>query len=157
MKAKASDLLEPVVSKEEAELAKTALRCLSAALDHSNAPRIALVDESGKMTDAPILTLPPKALKLFANVLRRMAQQQPVVLLPQKHELSTQEAAAFLNVSRPFVIKEIEAGRLKCTRVNRHRRIEFNELERYKEAQRKSSEEAMQKLSDLSGELGLEL
>lgn len=154
---KAPDLLEPVASEEEAEMAKTALRCLTAALDHSNAPRIALLDENGNATDAPILTLPPTSLRFFAQVLRRMAQRQPIVLLPQKHELSTQEAAAVLNVSRPFVIKEIEAGRLKCTKVNRHRRIEFNELERYMAQQRSTSENALQKLSDLSQDLGLEL
>ncbi|MEZ5644838.1 MAG: helix-turn-helix domain-containing protein [Burkholderiaceae bacterium] len=153
---KAPDLLEPVVSEEEAEMAKTAFRCLSAALDHSNAPRIALLDENGNNTDAPVLPVPPKALRLFADVLRLMAQRQPIMLVPQKHELSTQEAAAFLNVSRPFVIKEIDAGRLKCKKVNRHRRIEFDELKRYMSEQQQNSEDALQKLSDLSGELGLE-
>lgn len=153
---RAPDLLEPVASEEEAEMAKTAFRCLSAALDHSNAPRIALLDENGSKTDAPVLPVPPKALRLFAAILRHMAQQQSVMLVPQKHELSTQEAAAFLNVSRPFVIKEIDAGRLKCNKVNRHRRIEFDELKRYKAEQMQKSEGALQELSDLSGELGLE-
>jgi excisionase family DNA binding protein len=153
---KTPDLLEPVASEEEAEMAKTALRCLSAALDHSNAPRIALLDENGNKTDAPVLPVPPKALRLFAVILRHMAQRQPVMLVPQKHELSTQEAAAYLNVSRPFVIKEIDAGRLKCKKVNRHRRIEFDELKRYMAEQKQNSEDALQKLSDLSEELGLE-
>ncbi len=154
---KAPDLLEPVASDEEAELAKTALRCLTAALDHSNAPRIALLDENGEKTDAPVLTLPPQALRFFAEVLKRMAQQQPIMLLPQKHELTTQEAAAFLNVSRPFVIKEIEAGRLKCKKVNRHRRIEFDALKRYMAEQHKSSEDALKKLADLSAKLEMDL
>lgn len=153
---KTPELLEPVANEEEAELAKVALRCLSTALDHSNAPRIALVDENGKLTDAPALTLPPQALRFFAEVLKRMAQRQPIMLLPQKHELTTQEVAAFLNVSRPFVIKEIEAGRLKCKKVNRHRRVEFEELKRYLEEQQRNSEEALQKLADLSEKLGLE-
>lgn len=153
---KSPDLLEPVASEEEAEMAKVALRCLVTALDHSNAPRIVLVDGSGNQTDAPALTLPPKALRFFAEVLKMMAQQQPIMLLPQKHELTTQEAAAFLNVSRPFVIKEIEAGRLQCNRVNRHRRIEFSELKRYQAEQKKNSEEALQKLADMSEALGME-
>ncbi len=152
---KAPDLLEPVVSEEEAEMAKVAYRCLTTALDHSNAPRIVLVDE-GKETDAPALVLPPQALRFFAEVLKRMAQQQPIVLMPQRHELTTQEAAAFLNVSRPFVIKEIEAGRLKCHKVNRHRRIEYAELQRYKAEQRTSTAAALQELTDLSEDLGME-
>ncbi|MDR6890656.1 MULTISPECIES: hypothetical protein [Variovorax] len=43
-----------------------------------------------------------------------MAKREPMMLVPQKLELTTQQAAALLNVSRPFVINEIEAGRLKC-------------------------------------------
>lgn len=153
---KAPDLIEPVASEEEAEMAKVALRCLTTALDHSNAPRIALLDEKGEMTDAPALVLPPQALRFFAEVLKRMAQRQPLMLFPQKHELTTQEAAAFLNVSRPFVIKEIEAGRLKCNKVNRHRRIEFEELKRYMGEQNRNSEESLQKLASLSEKFGLE-
>ncbi|MEY8690140.1 MAG: helix-turn-helix domain-containing protein [Leptothrix sp. (in: b-proteobacteria)] len=126
-----------------------------AALDHSRAQRIALLDESGNVADAPVLELPPQALRFFADVLGMMAQQQPVVLMPQNHELTTQEAAAFLNVSRPFVIKEVEAGHLKCRKVGRHRRIEFNELRRYQAAQQQASEQALQALADLSQDLGL--
>jgi excisionase family DNA binding protein len=86
-----------------------------------------------------------------------MAKREPMLLVPQKLELTTQEAAALLNVSRPFVIKEIQAERLKCRLVNRHRRIEFEELMRYQQEQKKRSEEALKKLSKLSQELGEEL
>jgi hypothetical protein len=54
---KSPDLLEPSASEEEAKMAKVALRCLITALDHSDAPRIVLVDENGKQTDAPDLAL----------------------------------------------------------------------------------------------------
>lgn len=150
-----NDLLEPPASDREAEMAMVAQRCLMAALDHSRAQRIALVNEKGEIADAPVLELPPQALRFFAKMLGMMAQRRPVMLVPQNHELTTQDAAALLNVSRPFVIKEIEAGRLRCRKVGRHRRIEFEELRRYQTAQRAQSEEALQKLADLSQELGL--
>jgi excisionase family DNA binding protein len=149
------DLIEPLANDQEAEQAKLAQRCIMAALDHSRAQRIALVDETGALGGAPVLELPPQALRFFADMLGMMAQRQPVMLLPQNHELTTQEASAMLNVSRPFVIKEIEAGRLRCRKVGRHRRIELKELKRYQEVQRKQSEAAMQQLADLSQELGL--
>ena len=57
------DLLEPPASEREAEMAKVAQRCLMAALDHSRAQRIALVDEKGEIADAPVLELPPQALR----------------------------------------------------------------------------------------------
>ncbi len=149
------ELIEPLATDREADLAKVAQRCLMAALDHSHAQRIALVDESGALTDAPVLELPPQALRFFADMLGLMAQRRPVMLVPQSHELTTQDAAALLNVSRPFVIKEIEAGRLRCRKVGRHRRIEFEELRRYQAAQREQSEKALQELTNLSQDLGL--
>lgn len=136
-------------------MAKVAQRCLMAALAHSRAQRIAIVDAMGELAEAPVLELPPQALRFFAEMLGMMAQRRPVMLVPQYHELTTQDAAALLNVSRPFAIKEIEAGRLRCRKVGRHRRIEFEELRRYQAAQRAQSEEALQKLADQSQDLGM--
>jgi excisionase family DNA binding protein len=79
-----------------------------------------------------------------------------MLLIPQKHELTTQEAASLLNVSRPFVVNEIEAGRLKCRLVGTHRRIEFEELRRYMAEQKQRSDKALQDLTKLSEDLGLE-
>jgi excisionase family DNA binding protein len=144
----------------EAEMAAVAHQCLVMALDHSHADHIDITLNVGLDADpayeAPVLKLPPRALRFFADVLRQMAKQEHLLLVPQKHELTTQEAASFLNVSRPFVIKEIEANRLKCRKVNRHRRIEFEELRRYQAAQQQQSEKALQDLTQLSEELGLE-
>jgi excisionase family DNA binding protein len=150
-------ILDPA-SEAEAEMAGAATACLIAALDHSKAQTIKVtieVEEGGG--EPPVLHVPPRALRFFADVLRQMAKREPMMLVPQKTELTTQQAAAFLNVSRPFVIKEIEAGRLQCRLVNRHRRIEFQELIRYQAQQKQRSEEALKNLSKLSQDMGEEL
>lgn len=155
---KALDVLDQA-SAAEAEMARAARQCIMAALDNSNAPAIRLIiedDGSGQGRPAPALELPPKALRFFADVLRQMEKREPVVLIPQKHELTTQDAANVLNVSRPFLIKLIESGELRCRLVGTHRRIEFEELRRYDERRRRTSEEALQKLADSSGDLDLE-
>lgn len=151
-------ILDPA-SEAEAEMAGAATACLVAALDHSKAETIKVtIDVEGEgQGEPPVLLLPPRALRFFADVLRQMAKREPMLLVPQKLELTTQDAAAFLNVSRPFVIKEIEAGRLKCRLVNRHRRIEFEELKRYQAEQKQRSDEALKRLSKLSQEMGEEL
>jgi excisionase family DNA binding protein len=147
-------VLDPA-TQAEAEMAATARACLMAALDHSKAQEIKLIIDTGdEAGQTPVLTLPPRALRFFADVLRQMAKREPMLLVPQKCELTTQEAAAFLNVSRPFVIKEIEAGRLVCRMVNSHRRIEFEELVRYQQAQKLRSEEALRKLNQISNDMG---
>ena len=141
---------EAVLTLEEAKQAKVAQRCIMAALDHSNALRIAVLDESGQRSDdMPAIAVPPRVLRLFADLLGRMSLRQPVALVPYKYELSTQEAAALMNVSRPFVVKELEAGRIPFRRVGTHRRILFEDLMTYQEQSRQTREQA---LADLARE-----
>ncbi len=148
-------VLKSVNNPYDAELMKEAQRCIMAALAHTRTTKILLVDKNYDVSIVPTAELPSQALRAIANLLGLMAQQQPIVLITQKREFSTQEAANFLNVSRPFVIKEIENGRLHCRKVGRHRRVEFDELLRYQKALRDKSHTALKQLRDLSQELGL--
>ncbi len=147
---------ESALTNEEAEQVKAAQRCIMAALDHSRAPQIAVLDESGERSNnMPAVAVPPRVLRLIADLLGRMSQGQPVGLIPHKYELSTQEAAVFLNVSRPFVVKELEAGRIPFRKVGTHRRILFKDLTVYQDKSRTSSEQALQDLADQAQELGM--
>ena len=129
-----------MLDEHDAALTQAAQRCLMTALDHSRAAKIRLVSDGKNM---PSVELPPKALRMVADMLGLMAQRQPVVLLPQKMELSAQDAAAFLNVSRPFVVKQIDQGRLPCGKVGRHRRILFDDLMAYQQALHEEIEGAL--------------
>lgn len=146
------DSIDTVLDEHDAALAQAAQRCLMAALDHSRAGAIKLVAER---EDLLAVELPPKALRFIADLLGLMGQRQPVVLLPQKLELTTQEAAAFLNVSRPFVVKQIETGKLACRKVGRHRRILFEDLLAYQQSLRVETEAALQALADDAQDLGM--
>lgn len=150
-------ILEPA-TQAEAEMAATARTMLITALDHSKAKHIEitldLADAQGNK--APAITVPPRALRFLADILRQMALREPMLVIPQKAQMTTQGAASFLNVSRPFVIKEIEAGRLKCHMVNTHRRIDFEELVRYQTEQRQRSEAALRRMHEIDEQLGEE-
>lgn len=145
--------IDTVLDEHDAALAQAAQRCLMAALDHSRAQTIRLIAEGENM---PAVELPSKALRFVADLLGLMGQRQPVVLLPQKLELSTQDAAAFLNVSRPFVVKQIDEGRLACRKVGRHRRILFEDLLAYQRSLRTQTGDALQALADQAQELELD-
>ena len=147
------DAVDNVLDEHDAALVQAAQRCLMAALDHSRAPKVRLVADGKNM---PSVELPPKALRLVADMLGMMAQRLPVLVLPQKLELSTQDAAGFLNVSRPFVVKQIDEGRLPCRKVGRHRRILFEDLAVYQQSQREETEAALQALADQAQALGLD-
>lgn len=147
-------VVESVLTAEEAEQAKVAQRCIMAALDHSRAYQIAVLDESGRPAeDMPAIAVPPRVLRLFADILGRMSQRQPIALVPYKYELSTQEAAAILNVSRPFVIKELEARKIPFHKVGTHRRIAFEDLMAYKTQVRDASDKALTELAQEAQDL----
>ena len=150
------ELHPPILNDHEAAMTKAAQRCLMAALDHSRAKAIALIDESGDVQSAPVLELPPAALRVIAQVLGAMGDQRPIMVIPRNLELTTVDAANFLNVSRPFVVKEIEAGRLKHRKVGTHRRIEYADLVEYRDQMRSAQRSALEELARDSQELGLE-
>lgn len=142
------ELQPPILNDQEAAMTKAAQRCLLTALDHSRAKAIAVVDETGDVNRAPVLELPPAALRLIAQVLGAMGDQRPITIIPRSLEMTTVEAAHFLNVSRPFVIKEIDGGRLKHRKVGTHRRIAYADLVEYRRRMRASQQDALQGLTD---------
>lgn len=146
-------LLPPDLTPEEAELARAAQRMIMESLDHSRAASITVVSDDGS---TPTVSVPPVVLRFIGQALGLMARRQPIVLMPQKQELSTVEAANFLNVSRPFVIKEIEAGRLKHRKVGTHRRVLYEDLLEYARNMRAEQHAALERMADNARELGLE-
>ncbi len=145
--------LPPKLTAEEAEMAKIAQRCIMESLDRSKAATITLESADGSQ---PPVHLPPQALRFIAQVLGALSERRPVVLVPSKQEMSTVEAANYLNVSRPFVIKEIEAGRLPHRMVGTHRRVAFEDLQAYSAKMRAGQQAALQRMADDAREMGLE-
>lgn len=147
------EIQPPPMNAQELEMARAAQRCIMAALDHSRAAAITLTDDEGNQ---PSIQVPPQALRVLAQVLGAMSEQRPIVLMPSKQEVSTVEAANFLNVSRPFVIKEIEQGRLPHRMVGTHRRIAFEDLLKYAENMRQRQQSALDRMAQNAHELGLD-
>lgn len=75
--------------------------------------------------------------------------------MPTNLELTTEEAARQLNVSRTFVFKEIESGNLKYRRVGTHCRIARKDLVDYKREVQRRQEEALQQLADSAQDIEL--
>lgn len=103
-------------------------------------------DRARVRMDGHDLILPRQALMLLRDLLAGMAQGNAVTIVPTHAEMTTQQAANFLNVSRPYLIKLLESGELKFTRVGTHRRIRFEELVAYKRRIARQSDEAMDEL-----------
>lgn len=151
-----SDVIDRLESKEDVELAKAAQRCIVSALDHSRAVNIAILEEGvERIQDSPILKLPPKVLRLFADMLGSLAQGNAVAIMPKELYVSTQEAAMFLNVSRPYLIKMLDEKKIPYHKVGTHRRIKFEDVVTYRDNRKKSSHAALQELVDQAQELDM--
>lgn len=95
-------------------------------------------------------------MTMTSYILAELADGNAVHVVPVHAELTTQEAADLLNVSRPHFIKLLEDGALAFHRTGKHRRVRFADLMQYKEARERAREQAMAELAQLSQELGMD-
>ena len=145
---------KPLIPDEsDTQLAKDSSRILATHVSsHQATQQIKLVDEDGSEQE---VLLPATAFQLLVDILSQMARGNAVTLTPIHAELTTQEAADLLNVSRPFVVKLIESEELPCRLVGRHRRIRFEDVMDYKERTDAKRREALNELAQQAQELGL--
>ena len=102
------------------------------------------------------LVLPAAVVRLLGALLTELTKGNAVTLMPHHAELTTQEAADLLNVSRPFLVSLLVNGQLPFHKVGTHRRVRFSDLLIYRRRRDAESEEALRELAALSQELKLD-
>jgi excisionase family DNA binding protein len=142
------------LSDDDAELLAQASRLMSEALDRPQARRIALVEEHADGSNSARLEVPPATLRLLSQILALMARQQTFVLYPESSELTTKQAAEVLGVSRPFLIRVLEAGEIPYRKVGRHRRVLMKDVLSYKQSTHVKRAAAMDELVRIGEEMG---
>jgi excisionase family DNA binding protein len=137
----------------DAELALRAARRIGEYLTtHPGADPVQL---HGELAGDDALVVPREAAVLLARILGFLANGEGVNVIPDTAELTTQQAAEFLNVSRPYLIKVLESGEIPFRLVGTHRRVRFRDLSEYKSRDDLARRRAADELTQLTQELGL--
>ncbi len=101
------------------------------------------------------IALTPALTASLMDLLRLVSGRQGFQMIPLTAELTTQQAADLLNVSRPYLIKLLEAGKIKFITVGRHRRIKAEDLFAYKQARDTTRDQALSDLAKSDADLVL--
>jgi excisionase family DNA binding protein len=99
------------------------------------------------------IPLPPSVVELLQYILNETAQGNPVTLLSLESELTTQQAADILNVSRPYFVKLLNEKKLPYRKVGSHRRVLLKDVLVYKQNMNQASDRALQALVDEAQDL----
>ena len=100
------------------------------------------------------INIPEPIYQVLLQVVHAMASGKAISIISQQQELTTQQAAEFLNVSRPYLIKLLEQGEIPHIKVGSHRRVRFDDLMNYKQQRDVKRDQLLTELTQMSQEAG---
>lgn len=131
-----------LLTAEERERARALLRALG--------PRPRITTEDGTVLDLPVLVA-----EALAELLEAAADGQPALVLRSPNDLTTEQAAAVLGVSRPTVVRLVESGKVPARKVGTHRRLTLGDVLAYREATARRRGKALDQMVREAEELKL--
>ena len=137
-------------SEAEANLAKETSRVLASHMGAAEPLQF-------RIGPAPEETVrvPTSAVRMLVRILEEMAKGNAITLIPVHAELTTQEAADMLNISRPSLIQLLDEGKIDYRRVGTHRRVRFEALMKFKRQADADRKGALAELAAYDQELGI--
>lgn len=142
--------LAVIPSTGEALLAEETSHVLTTSLEKSGTLRLRLT-----CPGEPTVEIPAYAVRILIRTLDETARGNAVTLMPVRAELTTQQAADMLNVSRPTLIQLLDEGKIAHRRVGTHRRVRFDSLMAYKRQAEADRRSALEELAAYDQEIGL--
>ena len=146
-------VLQSLPNPEEAALAKLSSRELAAYVETREATqKLSLTDRDGQTHQVDI---PVTALRLLVDILTELGEGNTVNLIPVHAELTTQEGADLLNMSRPTFIRLLDDGNIPYHRAGNRRKVKYTDVMASKTRVDQQRRQALDELSELDQDLGL--
>jgi excisionase family DNA binding protein len=138
-------------TKEDQRTAQRSYGALTAALKQidSKYPEIEIEETNER------IQIPLKALQLLAQILKETSNGRPVSIVPIATEITTQVAAEMLGCSRPHLVKLLESGEIRFTKVGKHRRIKYQDLVDYRAKMKDQQRKLLSALMKADEESGM--
>lgn len=145
-----TDVITP--TEKETILAQESSQCLSSYLGSESSQILKVISDQG---ESLTINVPTSAFRLFIDILTQMAHGNSVTLIPINAELTTQQAAEILNVSRPYLIKLLESGEIPFRKVGTRRKIFYQDLREYQNKINGKRQETLAELAAQAQELNM--
>lgn len=139
-------------TEREAQLAESSSRTLSSYMHDGETQTIKVAKDGGR---GETVMIPAVAFRLLLTILTQMAQGSAITLIPVHAEVTTQEAANLLNVSRPYLVELLDAGQIPYRKVGTRRRVLYKDIAAYKKRIDDARRRTLDELAAQAQELGM--
>ncbi len=149
MEALDTELRKP--TKYEQQMAKQSFTSLFSAMEKikNDYAEIEIEETRAK------IVVPIKALKMLGEILKAMSKGNPITIVPQATEVTTQMASEILGCSRPYIVKLLEEGKIDYTKIGKHRRIKYEDVVKYKQRAKEEQKNLLIDIMNSDEESGL--
>ncbi len=120
--------LDRLPSEDEIKSARQIESIVASQVEEDGSTKLSFALEEGEVQT---VGLAPALTKSLLDVLSLISSRRGFFLIPVTEQLTTQQAADVLNVSRPFLVKLLEEGKIPFAKIGRHRRIRADDLHAY--------------------------
>ncbi len=145
--------LQPPTEAQAKEAAVAARALAPMLLPRKGGTRTLVVKPSGSASEE--LVVPRQAFELFVSILEQMSLGNAVTVIPIHAELTTQEAANLLSVSRPYLVRLLDSGKIAFHMVGTHRRVFAKDLRDFQQKDLAERAKAATELTEEAQNLGL--
>ena len=138
-------------TKSDQQIAIISYQSINNVIDRASSSNIEIeIEESHEK-----IILPKMAVELLGEILKSMSEGIPISIVPEATEVTTQKAAEIIGCSRPHLVKLLETGEIEFIKVGKHRRINIEDVYKYKLKMKEIQKQRIIEMMNFDEEIGL--